>query len=252
VAGTNRRSRCLSTHPVPPSPGRGLGPGRFGGGGQVRSTRAKRLPPSLSPRKGKRPTGGGHPVESGRKRMTPGEFGYSIPSSCPSPSGEETRERGSLLWVAYRLSRRWHLGSDPGRTGRAASLPRRRENKREGQPDDSLPVVDRYTARQSPACLHTNAQVVSIPSSCPSPSGEGTRGPGVCARPRNQAPGPKARPGPLAVRLFPSPFGPVKKETSRRGIPAGRLQKTRSSCMFSAEPLRNYLKTRFHRIRCRF
>jgi hypothetical protein len=45
-----------------------------------------------------------------------------------------------------------------------------------GKAEESLPVVDRYTARQSPACLHTNAQVVSIPSSCPSPSGEGTRG----------------------------------------------------------------------------
>ena len=126
-------------------------------------------------------------MERGGKKMAPGEFGYSVPSSCPSPSGEGTRERGSLLWVAYRLSRRWHLGSNPGRTCRAASLPRRRENKREGQPDDSLPVVDRYTARQSPACLHTNAQVVSIPSSCPSPSGEGTRGqrslPGLAYRP---------------------------------------------------------------------
>ena len=164
-------------------------------------------------------------MERGGKKMAPGEFGYSVPSSCPSPSGEGTRERGSLLWVAYRLSRRWHLGSDPGRTCRAASLPRRRENKREGQPDDSLPVVDRYTARQSPACLHTNAQVVSIPSSCPSPSGEGTRGPGVCARPRNQAPGPKARPGPLSVRLFPSPFRPLLGR-SKRGPPGGDTSRT--------------------------
>jgi hypothetical protein len=40
----------------------------------------------------------------------------------------------------------------------------------------------------------------SIPSSCPSPSGEGTRGPGVRVRSLNQAAGPKICPGPLAVR----------------------------------------------------
>jgi hypothetical protein len=89
----------------------------------------------------------------------------------------------------------------------------------------------------------------SISSSCPSPSGEGTRGPGVRARPIDQAPGPTSNSGPLAVRrlgrlcaaegrvanratdswprsgagasaaaraarrLFPSPFWPVKKGT---------------------------------------
>jgi hypothetical protein len=36
---------------------------------------------------------------------------------------------------------------------------------------------------------------------------------------------------------FSVPFWPVKKGTSRRGIPAGWLQKGRSSCMFFTEPL---------------
>jgi hypothetical protein len=40
----------------------------------------------------------------------------------------------------------------------------------------------------------------SIPSSCPSPSGEGTRGPGVRAGPVDRATGAPAVPGPLAVR----------------------------------------------------
>ena len=62
----------------------------------------------------------------------------SIPSSCPSPSGEGTRGQRSLLWVAYRLSRRWHLASACGKTCRTESLPQRRENKREGQPTRTL------------------------------------------------------------------------------------------------------------------
>jgi hypothetical protein len=33
-------------------------------------------------------------VERGRKELAPGEDGYSVPSSCPSPSGEGTRGPG--------------------------------------------------------------------------------------------------------------------------------------------------------------
>ena len=85
---------------------------------------------------------------SPRQDSEPTPRSVSIPSSCPSPSGEGTRGRRSLLRLAHRPSRRWHLGSACGRTCRAASLPQRRENKREGQPTTAfqsstgIPSVD--------------------------------------------------------------------------------------------------------------
>ena len=85
--------------------------------------------------------------------------GQVVPSSCPSPSGEGTQGKRSLPWLAYRPSRRWYLRSGRARTCRTASLPQRRENKREGQPDANAPVDDERNASQSSAGLRTNAQV---------------------------------------------------------------------------------------------
>ena len=103
-------------------------------------------------------TGANAPVHDGRSTGNPLQDSEpmprstSIPSSCPSPSGEGTQGRRFLLWFRCRLSRRWHLGSDPGRTFRARSLPQRRETKREGQPTRTL----RATTGAAPAILCTS------------------------------------------------------------------------------------------------
>jgi hypothetical protein len=47
------------------------------------SCKARRPPPSLSPGEGEK--------KRGRKEMVPDEESFSVPSSCPSPSGEGTR-----------------------------------------------------------------------------------------------------------------------------------------------------------------
>ena len=100
---------------------------------------------------------------------------FPLPSSCPSPSGEGTRGRRALLGLAHRPSRRWHLRSGHGRTCRAKSLPRRRENKREGQPARTLRATTGAAPRSPRQDSEPTPRSVSIPSSCPSPSGEGTR-----------------------------------------------------------------------------
>ena len=66
----NRRSRCSSTHPVCSQIG-------------VRD--------KLSPERGLRP---GRLGERGRKKIAPSKGRFSVPSSCPSPSGEGTQGPG--------------------------------------------------------------------------------------------------------------------------------------------------------------
>jgi hypothetical protein len=76
-----RRHRCPSTHPVPPSPGRGLRPGRLGLGKRLLPSRSTMSAPKSLPWRGEikgRPVGG-HPVERGRKEVD------RVKEAFPSP-----------------------------------------------------------------------------------------------------------------------------------------------------------------------
>jgi hypothetical protein len=140
-------------------------------------------------------------VERGRKEMAPivDTVAHLPTLSVPgSGSGTSPLQGGDLRPGCFGSGER-HLFSQ-STTPAPESLPWRGEKKRGRK--ELAPGEDGH----------------SVPSSCPSPSGEGTRGPGVRAGPLNQAPGPKARSGPLAVRRL----GSGKRLPAQSKTPASK------------------------------
>jgi hypothetical protein len=142
--------------------------------------------------------------------MAAGEFGYSIPSSCPSPFGEGTQ--GPAVWAGASAL----LFDDA--PGQFPSLSPRKGRKR---------GVERKWRQVN----------LAIPSPLPAllPLAKGLRALAFVPHHSIKRPGQRLIPGPEAgqgrqpqrvqpgdanagsecrlVRLFPSPFGPVKKGT---------------------------------------
>ena len=68
----NRRCQCPSTHPVPPSPGRGRGPNRLGREERVRNKQSKPLAPAPSPDPGLEEASSGRELEENDQTQTSG------------------------------------------------------------------------------------------------------------------------------------------------------------------------------------